>query len=97
MAAETYALDRYVLDVLMADIVGHDRKPSSFLTYLALTAACADGPTALSHAQLAERTGLSKRAVQDAVRHLEGRALIEVRRTGPTEPPRYYLLSPRGR
>ena len=31
-------LDLYVVDTLMADLVGHDRSPSSFLVYLALVA-----------------------------------------------------------
>jgi DNA-binding GntR family transcriptional regulator len=34
---------------------------------------------------MAERTGLSKRAVQDALRHLATRSLIAVERRGPTE------------
>jgi hypothetical protein len=29
-------IDDYVLDTLMADLVGHDRQPSSFLVYLFL-------------------------------------------------------------
>ena len=29
-------LDPYVTDVLMPDLVGHDRQPSAFLTYLFL-------------------------------------------------------------
>ena len=30
------ALDGYVLDVLMRDLVGHDKKPSAFIVYLYL-------------------------------------------------------------
>jgi hypothetical protein len=67
----TYALDRYVLDTLMADLVGHDHKPSAFLVYLAITAAHAEGKAVFSHAQLAERTGLSRRTAQSAVDDLE--------------------------
>ncbi|MBU4433484.1 MAG: helix-turn-helix domain-containing protein, partial [Alphaproteobacteria bacterium] len=66
MVAQTYLLDRYVLDTLMGDLVGHDHKPSAFLVYLAITAAHADGRAMFSHAQLAERTGLSRRNTQGA-------------------------------
>jgi hypothetical protein len=31
-------IDDYVTDILMRDLVGHDRKPASFLVYLWLTA-----------------------------------------------------------
>ena len=29
-------LDPYVIDTLMADLIGHDRQPSAFLVYLLL-------------------------------------------------------------
>ena len=88
-------LERYVVDTLMADLVGHDRRPSAFLVYLAVCAAAGEGVAAtLSHAQLAERTGLSKRAVQDAAAHLERRGLLTATRRGPTEPPAYTPLTP---
>jgi hypothetical protein len=90
----TITLDRYVVDTLMADLVGHDRKPSAFLVYLALHAAGQGGRIALSYAALAERTGLSKRGAQDAIAHLERRELIEVQRAGSTETPRYRPLAP---
>ena len=92
--AAPYAVERYVLDTLMRDLVGHDRRPSAFLVYLCLTAAEANGRAALSHAQLAERTGLSKRAVQDAVTHLVRRALVSARRGHGTEAAIYRALSP---
>ena len=34
--APAIALDSYVLDVLMRDLVGHDKKPSAFIVYLYL-------------------------------------------------------------
>jgi hypothetical protein len=49
---------------------------------------------ALSYADLAERTGLSKRAAQDAVVHLLRRELIECQKRGPTETPHYRALTP---
>lgn len=94
MNNKRYALDRYVLDTLMRDLVGHDRKTSAFLVYLALWGASEDGVPRLSHAQLAERTGLSKRSVQEAVRHLLARNLLQATRPGPTEVTRYEVLRP---
>ena len=91
---QTYPIDRYVLDTLMADLVGHDRKPSAFLAYLAIVAAHADGRASLSHAELAERTGQSRRTVQSAAEVLERRGLIAVSRGGPTEAATYVPLTP---
>jgi DNA-binding transcriptional MocR family regulator len=90
-----HVLDPYVLDTLMADLVGHDHRPSAFLVYLAIIAAASDGGrAALSHAALAERTGLSRRTVQSAIAALRRRSLIETLRGGPTETPEYRPLSP---
>lgn len=85
MDASFYRVDRYVLDTLMRDLVGHDRRPSAFLVYLALAAAFETGRGRLSHASLAEATGLSKRAVQDAVGHLRRRGLLAATETAKTE------------
>jgi len=79
-------IDRYVVATLMRDLVGHDHRPSAFLVYLALLDLAKTGRVAFSHAQLAEQTGLSKRAVQDAIRHLAKRELVSVNRLGRTEP-----------
>ena len=79
-------IDRYVLGTLMRDLVGHDRRAGAYLVYLAVTAEGSGGRVARSHRQLAEQTGLSKRAVQDAIRHLAKRELILVKRSGRTEP-----------
>ncbi|MBW8911294.1 MAG: helix-turn-helix domain-containing protein [Sphingomonas sp.] len=87
-------IDRYVIDTLMRDLVGHDHRPSAFLVYLALLDLGETGRVAHSHAQLAEQTGLSKRAVQDAIRHLAKRRLIAVKRAGRTEPAIVQPLSP---
>lgn len=94
MSAQTYQIDRYVLDTLMADLVGHDHKPSSFLVYMAILAAHADGRASFSHAELAERTGQSRRTVQNAVENLKRRGLVEVNRQGPTEAATYVPLTP---
>jgi CRP-like cAMP-binding protein len=93
MTDKQYTLDAYVLDALMRDLVGHDHRASAFLVYLVL-AASREGAPRLSHAQLAERTGLSKRSVQAAVLHLVERNLLRVTRQGATEVPRYEPLTP---
>lgn len=94
MTANHYILDAYVLDTLMRDLVGHDHRPSALFVYLAVIAAQAGGRAILSHAALAEQTGLSRRAVQDAVAHLVKRGLLRSRRGGPTEVSEYEVLTP---
>jgi CRP-like cAMP-binding protein len=94
MSDKQYALDAYVLDTLMRDLVGHDRRTSAFLIYLSLLASAEGGFARISHAQLAERTGLSKRSTQDALLHLIGRGLLRAARSGVTEVTRYELLLP---
>lgn len=91
-------IDAYVADTLMRDLVGHDRRASAYLAYLALLSAGRGRPVALSHQQLAERTGLSKRAVQHAITHLNRRGLLRIARRGGTEPALMEPLTPwRGR
>ncbi len=95
MAAKaTFELDTYVAETLMRDLVGHDRRPSAFLVYLAIAAAGGDGARGMSYNDLAEMTGLSKRSTQDAIAHLARRKLIEVQRVGPTETALYRALRP---
>jgi len=75
-----YALDPYVVDVLMPDLVGHDRKPGAFLVYLCLSCAAERGnrlSVALSLQDIAARTGLAKSTVQNAIRHLRRRGLLD--------------------
>ena len=94
---ETVALDRYVLDTLMPDLVGHDHQPSAFLVYLALwrrTRAEGVDEAAVSLRELAEATGLSRRGVQDAVARLAARRLIGVERASITAVPRYRVERP---
>jgi DNA-binding MarR family transcriptional regulator len=90
-------IDDYVLDVLMRDLVGHDHSVAAFLVYLQLSrhaAVAAEGAVRLSHAALAEATGLSKRAVQNAVDHLVRRQLIEKTLAQPTAMPTYTVRTP---
>jgi len=94
MDAEPYVIDRYVIDSLMRDLVWHDRRPSAYLVYLTLWVASGGSRALMSLAQLAEQTGLSKRGVQDALRHLVRRQLVAAIKTGRTETPRYQPLQP---
>jgi len=97
--ARTFTVDRYVVETLMRDLVGHDRRPSAFLVYLAISAQAEAGVRGMSYSDLADFTGLSRRATQDAVAHLARRKLIEVMRPGPTEVAIFRVLAPwwRGR
>ena len=88
------SFDPHVFETLMADLVGHDRKPSAFLVFACIWAAGKGARVALSYGDLAERTGLSKRATQDAVAHLVRRELLEMEKAGPTDTPRYRPLTP---
>ena len=87
-------IDPYVIDVLLPDLVGHDRHPSAYLTYLYLYRQAADKTAELSLTQIAEGTGLSKRAVQAALARLEGRGLVDTERDSITSIGRYTVNRP---
>jgi hypothetical protein len=90
-------LDEYVLDVLMRDLVGHDKSPSAFLIYLHIwsqTEGRGQESAALSHQRMAEYTGLSKSAVQSAIRILTRRKLIRATKPTVTSTPEYRVLKP---
>lgn len=91
-----YAFDPYIVAVLMRDLVGHDRAPSSYLVYLHLTAN-AQGRSkemAASLQMIADATGLSKSSVSKALKHLRRRRLIETTRGGATDIPTHKVLTP---
>jgi hypothetical protein len=89
-------LDEYVTDVLMRDLVGHDRRPVSFLVYLWLLAEQQrrNSPVAISYQELAESIGVSKSSAQTAVSWLARRKLLSVAKANATATPRYTILSP---
>ena len=89
-------LDDYVVDVLMRDLAGHDRKPASFLVYVWLTAQQAhrQGPVQVSYQELAESVGLSKSSAQSAVRWLVRRKLLATSKENATATPCYTVRSP---
>jgi DNA-binding transcriptional MocR family regulator len=91
---QTIPIDDYVLDVLMRDIVGHDRQPAAYLVYLHLYGRAALQkwkPVAASLRMLAEATGLSKSAVQTALELLRRRQLIETKSDHSTATPKHRL------
>lgn len=93
----SFELDPYVVDVLLPDLVGHDRHPSAFLIYIHLWRRTnggerRSGPQSL--ATLAENTGLSKRAVQAALERLLRRQLIHVHRATATAVPEFEIRKP---
>ena len=89
-------LDDYVVDVLMRDLVGHDRKPASFLVYLWLVSERArrDGAVQVSYQEMAESIGLSKSSAQAAVNWLIRRKLLAASKENATAIPSYTVQSP---
>lgn len=93
----TLKLDAHVITALMPDLVGHDRQPSAFLVYLYLWSRAGAGRErriTVSHQQMADDTGLSKSAVQSAVRTLVRRRLLRCERASATATPVYEVLRP---
>ena len=77
---ERIPIDAYVVDVLMPDLVGHDRRPATFIVYLFLLRQAAKArrdAVSASLQTIATKTGLSKSTVQTALRHLRRRKLID--------------------
>jgi len=89
-------VDDYVTDVLMRDLVGHDRKPASFLVYLWLAAEQQRRAAAvqISYQELAESIGISKSSAQSAVSWLTQRKLLRVSKETVTATPIYTVRTP---
>ena len=88
-------IDEYVIDVLMPDLAGHDRSPAAFLVYVLLWTELyrnEQKSVAISLQKMAEGTGLSKSAVQAALRRLTRRGLVQVAKKSPTAVPEYSLM-----
>ena len=91
------ALDTYVVDVLMPDLVGHDRRPATFIVYLFLLRQSAikrRDTISVSLQTIATKTGLSKSAVQSAIRHLRRRRLLDPTVTASVTDPARRVLRP---
>jgi hypothetical protein len=91
-----YKLDPYLTDVLMRDLVGHDRRPASFLVYLWLSAEQQRRGSAvsISYQDLAESIGISKSSAQSAVSWLIRRKLLAATKATVTATPEYKVLAP---
>jgi hypothetical protein len=89
-------LDDYIIDVLLRDLVGHDRRPVSFLVYLWLATEQRrrNGVVRISYQELAESVGVSKSSAQAAVSWLIRRKLLAASKENATATPRYTVLSP---
>ena len=94
---DTFRLDAYVVDVLLRDLAGHDRSPAAFLVYLLLwrrTHGEHVKSARLSHRDLSVETGLSKSAVQQALRILHRRGLVKSTRRHETDTPQHEVRRP---
>lgn len=89
-------IDEYVTDVLMRDLVGHDKKPVSFLVYLWFAAEQQrrGAQVQISYQELAESIGVSKSSAQTAVAWLMRRKLLSVSKANVTATPCYEVHSP---
>ncbi|MGB6604657.1 MAG: helix-turn-helix domain-containing protein [Steroidobacteraceae bacterium] len=90
-------VDSYVVDVLMPDLVGHDRRPAAFIVYLYLSRLAAlSGRDSVSASlqTIATHTGLSKSTVQAALRHLRARRLLDPSVVATVTKPARRLMRP---
>ena len=89
-------IDDYITGVLMRDLVGHDRKPASFLVYLWLAAEQQRRAAAvsISYQELAESIGISKSSAQASVGWLIRRKLLAVSKKTVTATPIYTVRAP---
>ena len=88
-------LDQYIIDVLMPDLVGHDRSPSAFIVYVYLWRAAGQrARVQVSYATIASDTGLSKASAQRAVALLKRRKLLAMSKSTPTSVPEYRVGRP---
>jgi hypothetical protein len=89
-------LDDYIVETLMRDLVGHDRRPTSFLVFLWLMAEQARrrGAVEVSYQEIAESVGISKSSAQAAVGWLRRRKLVTVARASRTATPVYAVKTP---
>ena len=91
------SVENYVVDVLLRDLVGHDRHPAAFLVYLHLYLRAQRGrrrTVAASLREMAADTGLAKSAVQTALANLQRRELIRTHRDHPTATSVHTVLRP---
>ncbi len=89
-------VDDYILDTLLRDLTGHDRRPAAFLVYVWLVGEQSrrNEAVAISYQELAESTGLSRSSVQASVRWLVRRKLLASSKANATAIPSYKVLFP---
>ncbi len=92
-------IDDYVIEVLMRDLVGHDRRVVSFLVYLWFTSEQGKeqrkgNVVEASYRQIAESIGVSKSSAQAAVGWLIKRKLLASTKKTVTATPGYKVLTP---
>jgi hypothetical protein len=94
-ASRLIPVEDYVLDVLLRDLVGHDKHPAAFVVYLHLYGLAARShwrPVAGSLRDIADATGLSKSAVQTALHVLRRRELVTTKKTYRTATPTHRVF-----
>jgi DNA-binding GntR family transcriptional regulator len=94
---DTIAVDAYVVDTLMQDLIGHDRAASAFVVYLYLwrrSHGAGEPSVQVSLRDIADGTGLSKRGVQEALSVLARRKLVSIARESITDVPVYKVNRP---
>jgi hypothetical protein len=94
---DKWALDGYVVDILLPDLVGHDRRPAAFIIYLFFLRQSAirrRDSISISLQSIATKTGLSKSTVQVALRHLRRRGLLDPTVTATVTKPARRVLRP---
>ena len=97
VARDSVAVDAYVFDTLMHDLIGHDRAASAFVVYLHLwrhSLAVGEVAVQMSLRDIAEGSGLSKRGVQEAMTILARRQLVGIARQSITDVPVYTIKRP---
>jgi hypothetical protein len=96
MSLQRIKLDDYILDTLLRDLVGHDRKPAAFLVYLWLAGEQSrrKSTVTISYQELSENTGLSRSSIQASVRWLLRRKLLGAAKANATAVPIYTVQFP---
>jgi hypothetical protein len=89
-------LDDYIVETLLPDLVGHDRSLSAFIVFVKLwhDAGGAGRRIQVSLSTLAVETGLSKSSVQVALKRLQRRGYVGLKRASPTAIPVYTVHAP---
>jgi hypothetical protein len=94
---KTVAVDHYVFETLLGDLIGDDKSPAAFVVYVYLwhrTHGAGEKSFRASHQDLASETGLSKSGIQAALRHLSRRKLVKSVRESQTATPEHFVLRP---